>query len=85
VLARGLGHRIGRQLSPVSIGTILEGSFSKHRGGLKAVLSALGKNIPDEDEYVDGETIANDWIRQRTALDFTEDFWKVQYALFKLS
>lgn len=54
----------------------------KHNS-LEAVVGALGIALPPDD-YVDGETIARDWIQQRTGLDFTDDFWRVKYQVFKL-
>jgi hypothetical protein len=53
----------------------------KHEG-LEAVLRALGRSKPKSGEYVDGETISWELMRQRTGLDFTKDFWKVQYRVF---
>jgi hypothetical protein len=50
--------------------------------GLEAILRALGKSKPKGRGHVDGETIARDWIQSRTGLDFTDDSWGVEYAVF---
>jgi hypothetical protein len=53
--------------------------------GLDAVLHALGRSKPkSDDDYIDGEMIATEWIHQRTKLKFTDDFWELKYAVFKV-
>jgi hypothetical protein len=41
--------------------------------GIGPCLKALGRGLPAPDEYVDGESVAFDLIRERTGLKFAQD------------
>jgi hypothetical protein len=56
----------------------------KHNG-IEAVLRALGRKMPkDDDEYVDGEDVAFEIIRKRTGIDFPDAIMEVDFTFYVL-
>ncbi|WP_029631445.1 hypothetical protein [Zavarzinella formosa] len=52
--------------------------------GIAAILGGLGLNKRKKGAPRDGESAAIEWLKQRTGVQFTDDFWGLPYQVFVL-